>query len=192
MSTTRIHQLTAAAIPSPLHPPAIAARTQPSGGSTVAIQYSTVPLYWIAATTASIIGCPDIFVWRATPTSTLSVSSLMPDPYYPSYHVYQDQLSDLSQGVALWIPSPPRSLYNCVSIGDVGYLQEGTFIRMFNVMLPYDDPSNQTLGKPEPYDPLDCGPFSNILKRQFDKVDYSHSVTEETNVDNAQALGPDE
>ena len=132
----------------------------------------------------------DIFVKRATPTSTHPDSPPMPEP--PS-NVYRDQLSALSHGIALWDPNPPKLLYDKVSIGDVGYLnQEGTFIRMFNVMLPWDDLSNQTVGKPEPYDPLDCGPFGNVLMRQFDRVDYSRSVTEETNVDNPQARGPDE
>ena len=57
------------------------------------------------------------------------------------------------QGIALWDPNPPKELYDRVSIGDVGYLQEGTFMRMFNVMLPGDDPSNRRLGYLEPY----CG-----------------------------------
>jgi hypothetical protein len=94
----------------------------------------------------------------------------------------KDQLSALSQGIALWDPNPPKEIYDKVSIGDVGYLHEGTFIRMFNVMLPWDDPSNNKLGVPEFYEPLDWGPFASTLKRQFDRVDYySRSVSAETN-----------
>jgi hypothetical protein len=108
-------------------------------------------------------------------------------------NVYQDQLTALSQGLALWNPSPPKEIYDRVSIGDVGYLQEGTFIRMFNVMLPWDHPSNHRLGVPEAYEPLDCGPFANTLKRQFDSIDhYSRSVSADTNADNMQAMRPDE
>ena len=45
-------------------------------------------------------------------------------------------------------------------------------IRMFNEMIPWDDPSNRTLGNPESYESLDCGPFADTLGRDFDRVDY--------------------
>jgi hypothetical protein len=93
-------------------------------------------------------------------------------PIDPPSNVYRDQLSALSQGLALWNPNPLKGIYSNVSIGDVGYLHEGTFVRMFNVMLPWDDPSNSTLGKPEFYRSLDCGPFSNTLQSNFDRVEY--------------------
>ena len=78
----------------------------------------------------------------------------------PSFTVYRDKLSAPSHGLALWNPDPPKMIYNHVWIGDVGYLREGTFIRMFNVTLPWDDDCNRALGVPEPYDLLDCGPFT--------------------------------
>ena len=132
-----------------------------------------------------------IFVKRVTPTSTHSVSSLM--PVDPPFNVYRDQLTSLSHGLALWNPNPPKQIYNRVSIGDVGYLQKGTFIRMFNVILPSDHSSNRTLGNPEPYEPLDCGPFANTLEEHFDRVDhYSRHVSAVTNAGNMQARTPDE
>ena len=86
-----------------------------------------------------------------------------------------------------------KQFYNRVSIGDVGYLNEGTFIRMFNVILPWDHPSNRSLGNPEPYNPLDCGPFADTIDVPFDKVDhYSRFVTADTNVGNLHAMVPDE
>ena len=107
--------------------------------------------------------------------------------------VYRDQLSALSHGIALWNPAPQKKLYNKVSIGDVGYLHDGMFIRMFNVILPWDDPLNGVLGKPEPYDPLDYGPFANAIESHFESVDHcSRFVTTETNAGNAQAMTPDE
>jgi hypothetical protein len=73
-------------------------------------------------------------------------------------------------------------LYNNVSIGDVGYLHQGMFIRMFNVTRPWDDPSNRLVGRPEPYNPLDGGPFTNTIEAQFDEVVLiSRFVTAETN-----------
>ena len=93
----------------------------------------------------------------------------------------------------MWNPNPPKNIYNKVSIGDVGYLQEGTFIRMFNVMLPWDHPSNAMLGYPEIYELLDCGPFANTLGGDFDATEhYSRHVSAKTNADNILALTPDE
>jgi hypothetical protein len=113
----------------------------------------------------------------------------MPDP--PSF-VYRDQLLALSQGIALWNPNPPKKIYNNVSIGDVGYLQEGTFIRMFNVILPWDDPLNRTLGNPDRFESLDCGPFANTLGGDLDRVElYSRYVSAERNA-SVRAMTSDE
>ena len=56
-------------------------------------------------------------------------------------NVYRERLSSLNHGLALWDPKPVENLYNHISIGDVGYLLEnGAFMRLFNVTLPWDDP----------------------------------------------------
>ena len=55
----------------------------------------------------------------------------------------------------MWDPKPVKNLHKQpghVSIGDVGYLDNGAFMRMFNVTLPWDDPSNKLIGKPEKYE----------------------------------------
>ena len=107
--------------------------------------------------------------------------------------VYQDQLTTPSRGLALWDPNPPKEIYDKVSIGDVGYLREGCFIRMFNVMLPWSHELNRTLGEPEPYESLNCGPFANTLKREFDGVEHrSRYVSTETNAGNLLAVTLDE
>lgn len=66
-------------------------------------------------------------------------------PVDPPFNVYRDQLTSLYHGLALWNPNPPKMIYNHVSIGDVGYVREGVFIRMFNVILPWDHESNNHL-----------------------------------------------
>jgi hypothetical protein len=104
-------------------------------------------------------------------------------PVDPPFNVYQDRLTSLRFGHPLWNPNPPETIHN-VSIGDVGYFHKGTFICMFNVMLPWDHPSNGKLGKPEPYKSLDCGPFTNTIERHFDRAEYYSrrvSVSAETN-----------
>jgi len=118
----------------------------------------------------------------------------------PPFTVYRDQLTSLYHGLALWRPNPPqaigdppKAIYDKVSIGDVGYVREGVFIRMFNVMLPWDHESNRVLGEPVPYESLSCGPFANILQDPLEKTEYrSRYVSTETNAGNNQATGPDE
>ena len=125
--------------------------------------------------------------------NTNSASSPMSVDSLTVFKVFQDQMTTLSYGLALWNPNPPKEIYDKVSIGDVGYLHEGSFIRMFNVMLPWSHKLNRTLGEPEPYESLDCGPFVNILKYQFDRVKHcSRYVSTETNAGNWQATTPDE
>lgn len=75
-----------------------------------------------------------------------------------------------------------------VSIGDVGYVREGVFIRKVNVILPWDHESDRTLGEPVPYESLDCGPFTKILDVPLKTQEhYSRNVSAKTNDSNAQA-----
>ena len=56
-------------------------------------------------------------------------------------------------GHALWDPDP-GNLYPAVKVGDVGYIREGKFRRLFNVLLPAEDKSHEDLGVPEYHEPL--------------------------------------
>jgi hypothetical protein len=87
-----------------------------------------------------------------------------------------------------------EKIYDKVSIGDVGYLlQDGTFMRLFNVMLPYDHPSNRRLGDPVPYKPLNFGPFVNTFRTNFQKVEHcSPPVSSDPNDSNVHARDPDQ
>ena len=53
-----------------------------------------------------------------------------PDPSSP-YFVYPTSLFSLDLGYALWFPEPHES--GQPQIGDVGYIREGGFIRLFNI-----------------------------------------------------------
>ena len=59
-------------------------------------------------------------------------------------------------GHALWDPRP-NSPDKPVEIGDVGFIRMGKFHRLFNALLPADDPS-QNLGVPEHYEQLRVAP----------------------------------
>jgi hypothetical protein len=107
------------------------------------------------------------------------------------FHIYQEQLSSIYHGLALWKPNP-EGLYDRVTIGDVGYVNEGAFIRMFNVTLPCDDESNKTLGDPFHYGPLSPDSFT-IRSETFGKSDhYSRGVSREDNAHNIHAKTPDQ
>ncbi len=71
------------------------------------------------------------------------------------YDIFRHHLSIKfpAYGYALWEPNPGR-LYPPVEVGDVGYIRQGKFRRLFNVLLPADDPSHQKLGVPEYHEPL--------------------------------------
>ncbi|KAH9967206.1 hypothetical protein BC827DRAFT_574250 [Russula dissimulans] len=61
-----------------------------------------------------------------------------------------DQVSCI--GHALWEPNPGEP-YSRVEVGDVGFVREGSFHRLFNALLSADDPS-QKFGVPECYEPI--------------------------------------
>jgi hypothetical protein len=56
-------------------------------------------------------------------------------------------------GHALWEPDP-GNLYPAVKVGDVGYICEGKFHRLFNALLPAEDESHGDFGVPEYHEPL--------------------------------------
>jgi hypothetical protein len=70
------------------------------------------------------------------------------------YEIFREQLAIKypSYGHALWEPSP-RKPDRPVQVGDVGFIRGGNFHRLFNALLPADDPS-QELGVPEYHEPL--------------------------------------
>jgi len=102
-------------------------------------------------------------------------------------NIYREQLSSLHRGLALWDPKPVEGLHRQpghVSIGDVGYLDNGAFMRMFNVTLPGDDPSNTVIGRLEEYVPLNAGGSDIVRARApLDQTVYhTRHVSEVDNV----------
>jgi hypothetical protein len=56
-------------------------------------------------------------------------------------------------GHALWEPST-GGYSGPVEVGDVGFIREGRFHRLFNVLLPAEDPSHENYGIPEYHEQL--------------------------------------
>ena len=71
------------------------------------------------------------------------------------HDIFREQLGAKypKYGHALWEPSPGK-LYGAVEVGDVGYVREGKFHRLFNALLPADHASHRTFGVPEYHKPL--------------------------------------
>jgi hypothetical protein len=70
-----------------------------------------------------------------------------------NYDIFREELATKypTYGHALWEPSPGH--YTAVEIGDVGFIREGRFHRLFNILLPEDHPSHQN-GVPQRHEPL--------------------------------------
>lgn len=69
--------------------------------------------------------------------------------------VYAEQLLSKAHGLPLWIPEPSK--FGEVLIGDVGYVYDGSFYRLFNVTFPQDHPVNSG-GVPEDFKVLEYDP----------------------------------
>ena len=112
-------------------------------------------------------------------------------------NIYMEQLSSQYPicGLALWNPKPVENLHKQpghVSIGDVGFLDHGAFMRIFNVNLPRDNPSNTTLIQlPEGYKPFESVPFISVYRGNVLQGEYYSHVSK---VDNycVHADTPDE
>jgi hypothetical protein len=91
------------------------------------------------------------------------------------YQVYQNELKAKYKpyGWPLWKPDRDNPNKR-VSVGDVGFISDGRFVRMFNIRLKSDDPLHEQYGVPEPYHPIEPALFT---KRWLESGDYhSNSV----------------
>ncbi|KAF8262522.1 hypothetical protein EI94DRAFT_1704705 [Lactarius quietus] len=71
------------------------------------------------------------------------------------YDIFREQLAIRFPGYghALWEPSP-GGLYHVGGVGDVGYVSQGRFHRLFNILLPANDPSHANFGVPDGHEPF--------------------------------------
>ena len=80
------------------------------------------------------------------------------------YDIFRHQLAINfpAYGHALWEPNPGL-LYPAVEIGDVGFTREGRFHRLFNILLPAEDPSHENYGVPEYHEQLTLRMRNHII-----------------------------
>ena len=60
----------------------------------------------------------------------------------------------------------PEGKYGPVKVGDVGFVREGRFFRLFNALLPADDPSHKETPLPEYHEPL----IPNLRKHIYSRT----------------------
>jgi hypothetical protein len=89
------------------------------------------------------------------------------------YNTFRDQLaiSHPAFGYALWEPDPGEQ-YPPVEVGDVGYICEGKFHRLFNALLLGDDQSHQRFGVPDGYEPLRLGMPNHVDRGTLQSQQY--------------------
>lgn len=100
------------------------------------------------------------------------------------YDIFREQLAIKypAHGHALWEPSPRRG-HNRVEIGDVGFIREGKFHRLFNALLPADHPSHK-FGVPEYHEPLTPSLSDHIDRSVLSRNHYcSAGITMEAEPD---------
>ena len=71
-----------------------------------------------------------------------------------THRTYAKQLEILGYGYALYEPNPMDD-YDRVRVGDVGYIQKGKFMKLFNIFEPLDDAGNPiNRNVPDLFEPL--------------------------------------
>ena len=156
------------------------------------LELQTFPITVAGAALATVLSGSIGAILLVRPLALPQSSLFMPTDQ--PWNVYREQLSSLYLGIALWEPEPVKGFYDKVSIGDVGYIYNGFFYRMFNVKLPWDDLSNQKISKdpPENYKAMDLDLFA-IHTTRFKKGDYcSPRVVRYENTEYMQARVPRE
>jgi hypothetical protein len=92
------------------------------------------------------------------------------------YDIFREQLAITypAFGHALWEPGPDHDGVHGranVTIGDVGYIRQGKFHRLFNALLSADHPSHHETPLPEHHEPL-IPNFPDHIDRGILKPDH--------------------
>lgn len=89
------------------------------------------------------------------------------------HDVFAKELLHCNLGRAMWIPEPSH-VYGPAQIGDIGYIEEGQFIFLFNASYPPDDP-RQKRGVPNEFERLEI-PDTNFVDAYL-QPQVLHSTT---------------
>lgn len=81
---------------------------------------------------------------------------------------YVDNMLNLEYGYPLYFPQLPADF--AARIGDIGYIDDGAFRRVFNVTLPSTDELNQSMwcgGPPASHVPLKVPPHLHDIRANY-------------------------
>ncbi len=95
------------------------------------------------------------------------------------YDTYRGELGKAYPGFgyALWEPGPGEQ-NPPVEVGDVGFIREGQFHRLFNALLPANHGSHERFGVPEGHEPLRLTVTNHINRRVLTpNTLHTHGVT---------------
>ncbi|KAI9448133.1 hypothetical protein H4582DRAFT_65681 [Lactarius indigo] len=95
------------------------------------------------------------------------------------HHTFRDQLAIAypAFGHALWEPDPGKQAPP-VEVGDVGFIRDGKFHRLFNALLPANHPSHESRGVPEDHEQLQPRLRDHIDRGILNPNNfYSHGIT---------------
>ena len=95
------------------------------------------------------------------------------------YDIYRQELGRAYPGFgyALWVPSPGEQ-NTPVEVGDVGFIRQGQFHRLFNALLPANHESHENYRVPEAHEPLRLTVTNHINRTDLTpNTFHSHGVT---------------
>lgn len=95
-----------------------------------------------------------------------------------AHEIYAQQMSKLMHGLPLWEPEPPWQTGE-VQIGDVGYVRNGHFRRLFNAAVPLGHESNALLGVPEGHEPLELSAADIHRNERYHPIGALHTASVE-------------
>jgi hypothetical protein len=107
------------------------------------------------------------------------------------YDVFREEMAIRypTYGHALWVPNP-AGLYPAVEVGDVGFIREGKFHRLFNIFLPENHPSHANFGVPAHHKPLELRFRAHIYPSFLSRNHFcSRGVTLVSDLDRIRATG---
>lgn len=78
-------------------------------------------------------------------------------------HTYAEQLLRRGHGYPMWFPEPSVNGLGDILIGDVGYIFDGSFVRLFSATLPAEHPINKN-GVPDSFKLLQLGSGALVRK----------------------------
>lgn len=92
-----------------------------------------------------------------------------------AHEIYARELGQLQHGEALWVPEPNG--YDEARVGDVGYIADGVFNKLFNVIATADDPINLGFEVPDDFEPLVLRPNTLYKNDNFFRPGAYHGYS---------------